>query len=235
MLVLLFDIDGTLIHTGGAGGAALRQAFRTLFDIAEPRDVPYSGRTDRAISRDMFTLHQVEDSPANWERLRTGYLTALAESLAACRGCVLPGISLLLEKLATHPDVAVGLLTGNLQDGARLKLQHYGLARHFAFGGYGDEHFDRDDVAVSALAAAHQHLKGRREPRRVWVIGDTPLDIRCARRIQAHVLAVATGTHPRGELADHRPDALLNDLADVDGVLELLMDTSSATMPPVSG
>lgn len=222
MHVLLFDIDGTLINTGGAGSAALRSAFRNLFGIPLPKDVAYSGRTDRAITRDMFAVHDVEDSDENWQRLRQQYLTSLAESLPRCQGCVLPGITALLERLAATDCVSVGLLTGNLQDGARLKLEHYGLFHHFAFGGYGDEHFDRNHVAESALAAALAHLGGRQAPRSVWVIGDTPLDIRCARWINARSLAVATGTHPRAELADHRPDVLLNDLSDWEQVLSLL-------------
>jgi phosphoglycolate phosphatase-like HAD superfamily hydrolase len=222
MQVLLFDIDGTLLHTGGAGGVALREAFSALFGIHSPGDVLFSGRTDRAIGRDMFTLHDIDDTDGNWEQLRQEYLARLGHSLASCRGRVLPGINPLLAHLSQRDDVAVGLLTGNLREGARMKLAHYQLDQHFSFGGYGDKHLDRNHVAESALEDARRHLNGRFGAPSIWVIGDTPMDIRCARWIRARVLAVATGSHPREELADHRPDVLLDDLSDVDQVLSLV-------------
>jgi phosphoglycolate phosphatase-like HAD superfamily hydrolase len=105
-------------------------------------------------------------------------------------------------------------LTGNVRDGARLKLGHYRLDHYFAFGGYGDCHLDRDDVAREALAAVHHHCNGTACLERIWVIGDTPLDIRCARAIGVRVAAVATGLHPLEELAAERPDLLLPDFSD---------------------
>jgi phosphoglycolate phosphatase-like HAD superfamily hydrolase len=127
-----------------------------------------------------------------------------------------------LAHFSRREDVAVGLLTGNLRQGARMKLVHYQLDHHFSFGGYGDEHLDRNQVAETALEAARRHLDSRCGAPNIWVIGDTPLDIRCARWIRARVLAVATGSHPREELADHRPDVLLDDLSDVEQVLSLV-------------
>jgi phosphoglycolate phosphatase-like HAD superfamily hydrolase len=227
MHVILFDIDGTLIDTGGAGGAALLDAFRRLFGIDQPGRVQFSGRTDRAIGRDLFALHGLEDSEANWARLRQEYLVRLAEWLPRRKGFVLPGIGHLLERLSRLEHVAVGLLTGNLRDGARLKLQHYGLYHHFAFGGYGDEHFDRNHVAESALAAAYAHRSGQFQNGNFWVVGDTPLDIRCARWIKARILAVATGTHPRHELAAHEPDLLFDDLADVERFMSLVSEVEA--------
>ena len=117
--------------------------------------------------------------------------------------------------------MAVGLLTGNVAEGARVKLEYYGLAHYFAFGAFGDDHLNRDDVARDALAAARTHVSPDVSPEQVWVIGDTPLDIECARAIGAHVLAVATGVHTAAELAAERPDLLLGDLSDVQRVLEL--------------
>jgi phosphoglycolate phosphatase-like HAD superfamily hydrolase len=222
MITLLFDIDGTLVHTGGAGGAALRSAFRDLFRVPRPRDVEYSGRTDRAIGHDMLGLNQVETSEQNWSRLREEYLGQLPAFLPRCRGRILPGIEQLLQSLSQIDKVSLGLLTGNLREGARLKLEYYRLMHHFRFGGYGDEHLDRNHVAESAREAARQHANGTFDPNRVWVIGDTPLDIRCARWIQARVLSVATGTHSRSELADCRPDVLVEDLSDCDRIVSWL-------------
>jgi phosphoglycolate phosphatase-like HAD superfamily hydrolase len=133
---------------------------------------------------------------------------------------VLPGIEAFLNTLAGRDDVAVGLLTGNLRAGARLKLGHYGLFDHFAFGGFGDHHWERDDVAREALAAVQAHLNGRARTERIWVIGDTPLDVQCARAIGANVAAVATGWHSREELAAAKPDLLLTDLSDPAPLLE---------------
>ncbi|MFW6125019.1 MAG: HAD family hydrolase, partial [Pirellulales bacterium] len=141
MYVCLFDIDGTLIKSGGAGRAAMEAALRCAFGVSEPiDDVPFTGRTDRAITHDLFRRHGITESPENWQRFLRAYVEQLPETLPRYRGQVLPGIAALLEQLAERRDVAVGLLTGNVRAGARLKLGHYGLAHHFRFGGFGDEH-----------------------------------------------------------------------------------------------
>src|SRR5207244_1852351 len=107
----------------------------------------------------------------------------LPDSLNRHNGRVLPGIVALLQTLRSRQDAALGLLTGNVRAGARVKLGHYGLFEHFAFGGFGDLHFDRDDVAREALAETRTHVGAHVPPERIWVIGDTPLDVRCARAI----------------------------------------------------
>ncbi len=220
MLTLLFDIDGTLINTGGAGGSALREAFSATFGIEEPGEVPFSGRTDRGIIHSLLELHGIECSDEHRQRLCAGYLRALPSHLIEKDGQVLQGVVTLLDTLADRDHVRLGLLTGNLRQAARVKLQHFGLHDRFAFGGYGDDHEDRDDVARAALEAAGYN---DRQPAGVWVIGDTPLDIRCARAIGARVLAVATGIHPAAELAEHNPDVLFEDLAREELVLKTLL------------
>ena len=225
MVVLLFDIDGTLIQTGGAGGAALMTAFSDLFGVADPKEVPFSGRTDRGIVRNLFHVHGVDDTDANWHRLKDEYLRRLLIYLPQRAGLVLPGIERLLDHLAAREDVAVGLLTGNVRDGARMKLEHFRLLHHFAFGGYGDHHADRDDVAVrEALAASREHVGHELAPDQVWVIGDTPFDVRCARAIGARAAAVATGWHSRERLAAAAPDLLLDSLDPSDAFLQRVGD-----------
>src|SRR5437016_5826110 len=113
MIVCLFDIDGTLLASGGAGKAALELAFTEEFGVALRVQVPYSGRTDRAIARELLQAHDIEHSPQNWERLRDGYLARLPDSLNRHNGRVLPGILRLLEALQARTDIALGLLTGN--------------------------------------------------------------------------------------------------------------------------
>jgi phosphoglycolate phosphatase len=221
MIVCLFDIDGTLISSGGAGKAALEAALADEFGVAHLIEkLQLSGRTDRAIIRDLFRMHVIEETPENLRRLTAAYLRRLPECLERCAGRVLPGVAELLRRLRGRGDVLVGLLTGNVRDGARVKLGHYGLHEHFAVGGFGDHHFDRDDVAREALAEVRRMLNGAADPGRVWVVGDTPPDVRCARAIGARAAAVCTGWHGREELTASEPDLLLTDLSDPDPLLK---------------
>lgn len=225
MFILLFDIDGTLINSGGAGGAALCAALEEEFNVDRAEKVRFSGRTDRGIGSDLLRLHGIEDSPENWQRLRDGYLRRLPEYLPQRPGRILPGVSELLGELGSVPRTVMGLLTGNLRTGAEIKLQHFGLNDYFSFGGFGDEHPHRDDVAHSALAAARDALPQQAADEQIWVFGDTPLDIQCARAINARVVAVATGVEPRDELEQAGPDVLLDDLSDTQRVLEIVFGT----------
>ena len=215
MPVILFDIDGTLVRTGGAGKSAMESALVDAFGVKELRDeVPYSGRTDTAITRDLLRVHGIDPTPANQRALRDAYLAQLPLSLKSKGGTVCPGVPELLATVAGKPGVVLGLLTGNVRSGARTKLGHFGLWDFFACGGFGDDHFDRDDVARSALASVRQHVGRDVDPADVWVIGDTPLDVSCARAIGANAVAVATGWHPVEELAGCAPDLIFDDLSD---------------------
>ena len=223
MQIVLFDIDGTLISSGGAGKAAMEAALVSEFGVPQVvRDIPYSGRTDRAIGKDLFAAHGIHESQENWLRFVEGYLGHLPDCLVRHTGQILPGISSLLERLLDRPETAVGLLTGNLRAGARLKLGHFDLYRHFDFGGFGDEHFDRDDVAREAWRAIQNRYDGTVRPEEIWVIGDTPLDIRCARVIGARVAAVATGLHSLEDLRAASPDLLVEDFSEAEEFLEKL-------------
>ncbi len=221
--VCLFDIDGTLIRTGGAGKQAFEAALIEEFGIDSINgDVAFSGRTDRAIVRDFFTLHEIDDSADSWQRFRASYLRLLPDRLASNNGSVLPGIEGILEELVQRSDVAVGLLTGNIAAGAEVKLSHFGLFGHFKFGGFGDEHTDRNGVAAEALAAARRHVDEPLDAEDVFVIGDTPLDVRCARAIGANAVAVCTGFCQREDLRAAQPDLLVDDLSSPLPLLELM-------------
>ncbi len=220
MYVCLFDIDGTLLNSGGAGKAALETALQEEFGVAAIKErISYSGRTDRSIMRDLLRTNEIEDTPANMERLIAGYLQRLPDSLTRNQGYVLPGIFALLEGLTRREEVSVGLLTGNIRVGAKVKLGYFGLFEFFAFGGFGDLHWERDDVAREALSAVREHVGEHIHLHNIWVIGDTPLDVRCARAIGVKVAAVATGWHPVEELAPLQPDLLLQDLSDPEPIL----------------
>lgn len=215
MQICLFDIDGTLLRSGGAGKAAMEMALQETFSVALAEEqVSYSGRTDRAIGRDLFRLHGIELNEVNWQRFINAYLERLPAYLVTMRGVVCPGIAELLDELATWPDIAVGLLTGNLLAGAQVKLGHFGLHERFPFGGFGDHHWERDDVAFEAVEAVRRHLSRPVAAERIWVIGDTPLDIRCARAVGARAVAVATGWDAAAVLEAAGPDLLLEDFTD---------------------
>ena len=223
MTAILFDIDGTLIRTGGSGKAAMEVAMRTTFGLAEVRDtVTYSGRTDQAIGRDLLRENGIAPTDANYFALQRAYLGELPGSITRLGGNVCPGVPQVLREL-DRPDVLLGLLTGNVREGARIKLRHFGLWESFALGGYGDEHADRDDVARAALAAVHAHLGHRAPPEKVWIIGDTPLDVKCARAVGARAVAVATGWHAIEELHATDADHVLADFADPAPLLRILL------------
>ncbi len=224
MRTILFDIDGTLVRTGGAGKAAMEAALCEEFGVRlNSEEVPYSGRTDRAIGRDLLAAHGIDPTAANQARLVEGYLARLPHYLGRFPGRVCPGVRELLSELRKRTDVLLGLLTGNIRRGAERKLGHYGLWENFAVGGFGDDHEDRDDVARAALRAVEGHFGKAVNPADVWVVGDTPLDVRCARAIGARAVAVATGWHPLDDLRASGPDFVLADLSDPGELLRAWM------------
>jgi phosphoglycolate phosphatase-like HAD superfamily hydrolase len=223
MNIFLFDIDGTLISTGGAGRAAMEFVLREFCStIGDIQKVPMSGRTDRLIARDLFRLHEVVEEIDTWERFRDAYLRELPTHLERIPGKILPGIRELLDELSQRSTVALGLLTGNVREGARLKLSHFDLMRYFspddhtqnrAIGGFGDFLEHRNDVAHEALLSVRTKYGETITGDRIWVIGDTPLDIACGRAIGANVAAVATGEYSVEELEKESPDLLFEDLS----------------------
>jgi len=222
--ILLFDIDGTLLSSAGAGKDALEKGMVSKFGIDHIVDgLSLSGRTDKGILHDLLRLHGIEHTDASYETMMKAYLANLPESLKSAQGKILPGIKTMLEDLKTRDDCAVGLLTGNLRAGAKIKLGHFGIFEHFQFGGFGDHHLDRDDVAQEALGEIQVRFGKDFSTSKVWVLGDTPLDIKCARAIGAKVLAVATGWHTEKELESHSPDLLFGDLTDTKDVLERML------------
>jgi phosphoglycolate phosphatase len=223
MHICLLDIDGTLVLTGGAGQTAFAETLAADFGIPEIlKKVAFAGRSDRAIVADLFRDHDVEPSDENWQKFCIGYLGRLDDALSRHRGHVLPGVGELLEALEERGDVAIGLLTGNVREGARRKLSHYQLWHWFQFGGFGDDHLERCDIAAAALSAAKLHLNGSNSSHgEVVVIGDTHHDVSCGRSIGAHCVAVATGQTSMDELQDAKPDVLLETLQPLDSILAL--------------
>jgi len=223
MKACLFDIDGTLVLTGGAGQVAFAETFAAEFGVEQmTTDISFAGRSDRAIALDLLSAHGIEPSDANWRQFRDSYLPRLDAALERCDGEVLPGVVEVIDQLHRRGDVLVGLLTGNVEQAAEKKLGYYNLWSHFAFGGFGDHHTDRNDIAAVALAAARKQYRGNGAAageETIVVIGDTPNDIKCARSIGARAVAVPTGHTPAEVLAPHEPDLLISDLRDAQALL----------------
>jgi phosphoglycolate phosphatase len=222
-VLLLFDIDGTLITSGSAGEHALKLAVKDLFGIEEDLSgISIAGRTDGLIARQILERYQLEANAQNITSFLDAYLFRLVEQLPKTHGTVLPGIVQLLEALKKRPDVALALLTGNISRGAELKLSHYGVWHFFDFGAYADDHYDRNKLGPFAQARAAEFHGVEFSADRTFVIGDTPYDIECGKVFGAKTVAVATGSYSRQQLAEHHPDILLDDLSDVESFIAAL-------------
>jgi len=217
-MLVLFDIDGTLISSGRAGARGMNRSFERLFGVSGALDeVPLAGRTDRAIVSDALARAGQPVNEETFLRVRQAYLEDLPGAMAdpaSAPGGILPGVSRLLEDLARE-RVAVGLLTGNFARGAAIKLGHFGLWERFAFGAFGDDHADRRALVPMAVEAAAEAGLGRFTPDRIVVIGDTPLDVDCAHAYGAHAMAVATGIFSYEDLAATRPVRTVRTLKEV--------------------
>ena len=219
---MLFDIDGTLLHTLGAGIRGMNRAFGRLHGRPDALDgVPIAGRTDRSIVTDGLRRIGVEPERDRIHALRDVYVGELPDELHRTRGStagILPGVERMIDRLELSADTAVGLLTGNFEICAAIKLDHYGLAKRFAFGGYGDDHLDRRDLLPMAIERAHK-VGIDATSSRVVVIGDTPLDVDCAHAHGALAVAVATGNYSIEQLDAAGADIVVNTL-EADGLID---------------
>ncbi len=221
--LLLWDIDGTLISTGSAGHRAIALATAQRFGGAGDLDgVEIAGRTDTGIAHQILAKYGETITDESMRSFLDLYLELLAQELPRSQGQVLPGVLELLTRAESQPDTALGLLTGNLQRGARLKLEHYQLWHFFAFGAFADDHHDRNELGAFALTRAHEGTGQEFQPEQVDVIGDTGHDIACGKAFGARTIAVATGSWPREQLAEYTPDFLFDDLANVNDVIGTL-------------
>jgi phosphoglycolate phosphatase len=194
---------------------ALNLALQTVFGITGSFEgIEFAGRTDPIIIRQIFARFGIEYSPGNFANYIEGYIAALPGMLEANHARVLPGVAGILGHAAEHPDVAQGLLTGNLRRGAQVKLGFHSLWDYFPVGAFADDSEIRNELGPHAHRRARGHWGGEFPMERVWIVGDTPHDIACARAFGARALAVATGATNASDLAAHRPDAVLESLAD---------------------
>jgi phosphoglycolate phosphatase-like HAD superfamily hydrolase len=223
--LVLFDIDGTLVLTGGAGVRAMSRAFEEVFAISAAfTGIPMAGRTDQIIIMDALARHDLAPAPDAMDSFRDRYYAALRSAMEedAPRKGVLPGVRELLDRLSVRSDVVVGLLTGNFAEGARIKLEYFGLWRYFACGAFGDDAIDRNHLVPVAIDRVKTVCGPSIPADRVTVIGDTILDVACARAGGARAIAVATGPHDVATLEASGADLVLGDLSDTNGVLQAL-------------
>lgn len=222
--LVLWDIDGTLILSGGAGERALVTALHSLFGIrGSIEDIELAGRTDGWIARKVLAKFSVPDTAPNVSRYLEGYLNALPHELANSQARVLPGVPELVAALARRGDVAQGLLTGNLKRGAEIKLSHHRLWTHFAFGAFADDSETRNELGPHAVRRANHHHAVSFQADRIFVVGDTPHDITCGQIIGARTIGVATGRYTVEQLKQCRPapTAVFADLSDTEKVLQV--------------
>lgn len=226
MITILFDIDGTLIRSGGAGMIAIEKALNRMFGLTGVPEVTVHGRTDNGILNDIFDAHSLSFDDHR-DEFNSQYWAELPGTLSRCDGAILPGVSHLLSELDAMENVSLGLLTGNSERASEIKLDHFGLSKYFSFGGFGDRHSDRNDVARLARKSAEQHLGGDFDPDRIWVVGDTVNDVVCARAIGSRVVAVETGGCDSSLLVESEPDLQLRCLTDPTPFLEVVVAGNS--------
>jgi phosphoglycolate phosphatase len=215
--LVLFDIDGTLVHTGHAGTQAFAKTFATEFKLHHGTEkIKFSGRTDVSLVREFFRIHDLPETPEHFAQFFERYVFWLDQILARSHTQICPGVWELIHGLRALPKAPVlGLLTGNIRLGAEIKLRHFDLWEVFQFGGFADDHEERDHIAAAALARGRRVLGKNLQPQEVVVIGDTPFDVRCGKFIGAKTLAVATGGAKLDDFKSLKPDWAVVDLTHI--------------------
>ena len=225
--LLLFDIDGTLMLSGGAGARALTRALKQVFDLDNGLEgVRLGGQTDPQIVADALERRGLtaKATPTDVDRVRDLYLEYLAAEITQSdKAAVLPGVVALLERLAVHPEVRLGLVTGNFERGARIKLGRFDLNRYFPLGGFGSDSIVRRELVPIAMDRARAHYRLAFDARDTVVIGDTEKDIDCGRHSGARTVAVCTGSIPAGALRALEPDLFFESFADTGAVADALL------------
>jgi phosphoglycolate phosphatase len=215
--LVLFDIDGTLIRTGGAGVKAFERTFALEFGIPRATEnVSFAGRTDPSLVRQCFRRQGIDPSPDHFRRFFDAYVFLLRHLLEQTGGAACGGVVEFIQDLqALSTPPLLGLLTGNIRLGAEIKLRHYDLWHFFQSGAFGDDHEDRNELAGIAGRRGAALLKQPLRGDEILVVGDTPLDVACANAIGAKMLAVGTGGSSCEELRACAPTWVVETLKGV--------------------
>lgn len=229
MKLVLFDIDGTLLLSDGAGRRAINRALQEVFGATGPSDYRFDGKTDPQIVRELMRLagHGDEHIDARMQRLFDSYVRCLRDELynpEHRKPYTLPGVPQLLDALERESSVILGLLTGNLEAGANAKLEAVGLdPRRFRVGAYGSDHEHRPELPAIARNRTRKQLGIDVRGEAMVVIGDTPADLTCGKSLGASAIGVATGRYSADELRMHEPLAVFADLSDTDAVTRAIL------------
>lgn len=229
MKLVLFDIDGTLLSSEGAGMRAMRSALTELFGSIGDPAYRYDGKTDKQIVRDLMRGHGHADDHIDerMDALLDLYLEGLAREVASGERVprTLPGVPRLLDELEERDDVTLGLLTGNIEAGAKVKLSAAGVdVTRFRANAFGSDHEHRPELPAVARRRATELLGTELSGDAIYVIGDTPADIRCGDAIGARAIGVATGHYKVEDLRQHEPYAAFENLSDTEAVLRVILD-----------
>jgi phosphoglycolate phosphatase len=228
MRIVLFDIDGTILRSGGVGRLAMERALKEVFGFAGNAGYHYDGKTDRQIVRELMRAHGLTDEAidARMDCLLDAYVAGLEAELASGTRSmyVFPGVLDLLDALEREPKVVLGLLTGNIAKGARAKLGAAGIdISRFRVNAFGSDHEERPELPAVAQRRAREMLGADVAGNRLVVLGDTPADVCCGEAIGARAIGVATGRYTVDELSGHGAYAVFETLADTDAVMRRIM------------
>lgn len=222
--LLLWDIDGTILHTGKAGETALGRAMEKLYGINRGlQGLEIAGRTDKWIVGQLLGRDGKPNGLEEVAQFLDVYVELLAEELPRRNGGLHPGVLGILEEAHKRAELVQALLTGNIEKGARLKLTRYGVDHFFDFGAFADDSSIRNELGPHAKRRAEEKHGEEFPPERIFVIGDTPHDVACARAIGAKAIAVATGSFTKRQLKDCGADAVFTDLAHPKAFFDLLI------------
>ncbi len=222
-ILFLWDIDGALISVGGAGERAMKNAILEVFHVKEDLSIiDYAGRTDRRIAQMLHDYFEKPITDTSQQTFLDAYIHHLAIEMKVTQMHVLPGVKPILDSIDQNAHFHQGLLTGNLDKGAEIKLGHFDLWRYFPFGAFSNLSIDRNELSKFALLEATRCTHITFKPQNVFVIGDTPHDIECGNVIGANTVAVATGRYSSEELSKHAPTFVLDQLPESAAFFERL-------------
>ena len=229
MRLVLFDIDGTILRSGGVGRIAMERALNDVFGTTGTSEYHYDGKTDRQIVREQMRIEGMPDEEidARMDELLGTYLSGLRTELASGdrEVHVFAGVRELIDRLDSEPTVTLGLLTGNIEEGARAKLGAAGIdISRFRVNAFGSDHEHRPELPGVAQRRSKDVVGHEIAGDRIIVIGDTPADIRCGESIGARAIGVATGRYSVEQLLEHGAYAVFETLADTDAVMQRIMN-----------
>lgn len=217
MKLVLFDIDGTLMDSGGAGTRSMSLAFEEIFSVSDAfKGINMAGKTDIQIMKEGLKKYGLHGEDRNISLLTDRYISHLRREIETPRKHLKPRIKESLELLGRMDDIFLGLLTGNIEAGARIKLASFGLNSYFPFGAFGDDDEDRNKLLSVAVERFRSFRRREVQYKDCIVIGDTPRDVECAKIYGAYAIAVATGPYLYDSLVASGADMVLRDMSEMD-------------------